>query len=408
MIDVALSVVACVVAFPIAVFCVEIFAASFYRTKQTDGLVDRPALSVIIPAHNEEQSIAETLGSVCDQLTESDALLVVADNCDDRTAAIVREFSESCERVTVDVIERHDEANRGKGFAIDAGLRYLDANHIHGQFVVLIDADCTLDPLAIDYLTRAAVESGRAVQGKYLMHRPKNDSVGDSQTESPGAVVSELAFTLKNYARALGDEMLSWPCVLRGSGMIFPWEMLRDTSVASDHIVEDVKLGLDLTYAGNGPRFCAEAGIRSTLPTSQDASTTQRTRWEHGYLAMLSHVPNLLLQGIAKFSWGMIGTAAVLSIPPLSLQCMVWFVTTIVAIACWVGGIASITAASILLTVGTLLFLAVIVGWYRFARHEIPWASLASIPGYIVGKLPIYLRFVKGRERNWVRTSRTP
>src|SRR5262249_23597102 len=50
----------------------------------------RPCCAVLIPAHNEEAGIGRTLDSVRPQLRPGDRLLVVADNCNDRTAEAAR------------------------------------------------------------------------------------------------------------------------------------------------------------------------------------------------------------------------------------------------------------------------------------------------------------------------------
>lgn len=394
MLDVPLLVMTFFVAIPIVIVCAEYIAASLYRPRSNDVVAawQRPPISVLIPAHNEEQPLSQTLESLQAQLHPQDALLVIADNCDDRTAEIARGMGAS-------VLERHDEVNRGKGFAIDAGLRYLDENKLHGEVVVMVDADCTLDDNAVNLLVKRATESNRPVQGTYLMQRPADAGAS--------AVVSELAFTLKNHARALGDEMLGWPCVLRGSGMAFPWALLRDRSVASDHIVEDVQIGLDLTLDGKAPQLCPEAFIRSELPTSQIASKTQRTRWEHGYMSMLSRTPGLFLSAIAQRSWKLFGTAAILSIPPLSMHCAGLFGCFLFAVTAWLFGWATATPMVVLGTLGTGFFACNLLAWYCFARADIPFLSLLAVPGYVLGKLPIYLRFFTGRERKWVRTSRT-
>ncbi len=392
MLDLPLLVFALAVTIPIVIVSAEYVAACLYRTEKADSDFARPPISVLIPAHNEETPLAQTLVSVQSQLSHSDTLLVIADNCEDRTAEIARQYG-------ANVLERQDEVNRGKGFALDAGLRYLANNKSHGDVVVMVDADCTLEENAIDLLVERAISSGRPVQGTYVMLRPEN--------AGPAAVISELAFTLKNRARALGDEMLGWPCVLRGSGMAFPWRLLRDRNVASDHIVEDVQIGLDLTLDGKGPVFCAEAEIRSELPSSQDASKTQRTRWEHGYMSMVAHTPRLLWLGVTRLRWQLFGTAAILAIPPLSMHCAGWLGGFMLSLIAWGLGWATTLPLLVFSVSGVVFFSCTLLAWYRFARTEVPFSSLLAIPGYILGKLPIYLKFFTGRERKWVRTSRT-
>jgi cellulose synthase/poly-beta-1,6-N-acetylglucosamine synthase-like glycosyltransferase len=64
------------------------------------------------------------------------------------------------------------------------------------------------------------------------------------------------------------------------------WKAATTVNIASGHIVEDMKLGLDLALAGYGPQFCQSAWVTSRLPSGNQAATTQRTRWEHGHLQM--------------------------------------------------------------------------------------------------------------------------
>jgi len=60
----------------------------------------------------------------------------------------------------------------------------------------------------------------------------------------------------------------------------------------------------------------------------------------------------------------------------------------------------------ILLAAAMTSFATVLAGLWRYAPAGIPWRLLLAIPGYAVGKVPIYLGFVFGRQREWVRTAR--
>lgn len=88
-----------------------------------------PKLSIIIPAFNEAQSIAQTLQSLLDADLLHDAeILVVDDGSSDETASTVADF----ERVTL-VSHRN---NMGYGAAIRTGVRRSSGSHI-----VWYDAD---------------------------------------------------------------------------------------------------------------------------------------------------------------------------------------------------------------------------------------------------------------------------
>src|SRR5690606_8316715 len=86
------------------------------------------------------------------------------------------------------------------------------------------------------------------------------------------------------------------------------------------HIVEDLKLGLDLAREGYAPVFCPEARVTSVFPLSSEGIESQRTRWEHGHLhIMLKDGPGYFLQGFTGMNVGLMALVADMLIPPLAL-----------------------------------------------------------------------------------------
>jgi len=99
-------------------------------------------LSVIIPAYNEEKTIAAILDRVREvQLTGGmeKELIIVDDHSSDGTAAFIQAY---CEKHPDGGIRffRHDR-NSGKGAALRTGIE-----HATGDFVVIQDADLEYDP----------------------------------------------------------------------------------------------------------------------------------------------------------------------------------------------------------------------------------------------------------------------
>ena len=128
-------------ALPVLLLCAQLLAAMPARSLRTLHAGARPPLAILVPAHNEAAGIAITLASILRQLTPEDRLLVVADNCDDHTAAIARAAGAS-------VIERHHAQQRGKAYALAYGLQWLAQTP--PAIVICIDADCTLGDDALN------------------------------------------------------------------------------------------------------------------------------------------------------------------------------------------------------------------------------------------------------------------
>ena len=100
-----------------------------------NGNESRSRLAVLVPAHDEGAVLLQTIADIQMQLRPGDRLLVVADNCADDTAGIARAAG-------AEVVERHDPDKRGKGYALDFGIRHLALDP--PEVVIIIDADCRL------------------------------------------------------------------------------------------------------------------------------------------------------------------------------------------------------------------------------------------------------------------------
>ena len=219
--------------------------------------------------------------------------------------------------------------------------------------------------------------------------------------------VSAFAVQFKNVIRSLGLRRLGLPCLLTGSGMAFPWPLLRDATLAHGNIVEDMQLGIDLAVAGHAPRFCPQVQVYGELPSGPKAASVQRTRWEHGHLRTLfSQAPRLAGAAIRQRRLGLLGLALELSVPPLATLCLFWAVAVAgLAAGWWVGG--SPLPALVLAAGGCAVFLAILATWIRFGRERLPLRSLLAVPIYILGKVPIYVAFLLRPQRAWVRTERS-
>jgi cellulose synthase/poly-beta-1,6-N-acetylglucosamine synthase-like glycosyltransferase len=389
-VDIFLSIGATVVLVPIFVLSVECFMALLpNQWKNSDHGISRGKIAVLVPAHNEAIGIAATLAAIKPQLTNVDRLVVVADNCEDETAAIARDLGAT-------VIERQETDKRGKGYALDYGIQYLAADP--PETVVIIDADCDVSPGSIEKIATLARSTQQPVQATYLMTSPPDTNLGTQ--------VSAFAFKVKNLVRPSGLMKLGLPCSLMGTGMAFPWSVISQAPLASGNIVEDMQLGVDLAIAGHPTLFCLDALVLGRLPQQQEATVTQKTRWEHGHLQIiLSQSPKLVKQALQQRRWDLLAMALDLSVPPLSLLTFLWI--AIASFSIIVGILTGIWDPTILSSVsGLLLFSSIITAWARFAKDDLQLSKLLFIPLYMVQKIPLYLRFIVKPQKSWIRTQR--
>lgn len=219
--------------------------------------------------------------------------------------------------------------------------------------------------------------------------------------------VSAFAFTVKNLVRPLGLWQWGQPCLLTGTGMAFPWAVVRGVDLASGEIVEDMKLGLDLAIAGHSPQFCGAGLVLGRLPSGEAAATSQRTRWEHGHLQMLQrYVPPLLGAAVRQVRFDLLAIALELAIPPLSLLVMLWVGVAALTLVLTLLGWVYVWPLVGIAIAGGLLLISILGAWAKFGREDLPLQTLLSIPLYILWKIPLYFKFLRKPEAEWVRTER--
>lgn len=349
----------------------------------------RPRISVLVPAHNESRGILATLTSVRPQLAPGDRIIIVADNCTDDTAQVAAAAG-------VEVLERNDTSHRGKGYALAFGVAHLtlDAPDV----VVIVDADCIVQPNALDTISRQSMAFGKPVQALYLMKTPA--------TAGPMAPIAEFAWIVKNLVRPLGYHRLGQPCQLMGTGMAFPWPVIQQISLASGHIVEDLKMGIELADKGFAPVFCPEALVTSVFPENREGVKSQRTRWEHGHLGMIaSEAPRYFLRALKTRNSALLALVVDLCVPPLAL------LTLLVLTSCAIGTVVYLISGNALvlqfagLTLACL-GLAILLAWTFFGRQVLTFGRLAYAPIYALRKIPLYAKFFVNRQVDWIRSKR--
>ncbi len=387
--DVFLLIIAIVWLIPSLVLLTECLSAVFLKKSGNKPSSNRPLalFKILIPAHDEASVISTTLDSLLTQVDHPSQIVVVADNCTDNTAEMARQHQ-------VEVLERQDSDRRGKGFALDFGVNALSDKP--PEVVIFMDADCLVEPGAIAALVTEAQAKNKPIQALYLLEKPKN--------ATPKDTISALAFLVKNHVRPAGLAAWNLPCLLTGTGMAFPWDIIRQATLASDNLVEDIQLGLDLAIAGHPPQFCEQAKITGILPQQEQAATSQRTRWEHGYLqTLLRQCPRLVKNALQQKRFDLLALAADISVVPLSLWVLIWLGGLTLSLAGWALG-ASLTPVILLVIAGVCFKIAVVSAWAKFGRGEIPAKTLLAVPFYVLWKIPLYFAFLINRQSQWVRT----
>lgn len=374
---------------PVGVLFVQVLLAWPPARSLPSAKSSRPRVAVLVPAHNESSVIVATLKTIGPQLLEGDRLLVVADNCSDDTASLARAAG-------AEVVERSNDRQRGKGYALDFGVRHLAS--AAPDVIIIVDADCQISEGFVERLATCCIDSGRPTQSLNLMRAPAGSGLK--------VQIAEFAWCVKNRVRPRGWARLGLPCQLMGTGMAFAWRDLPLIDLASGHIVEDLKMGLDFCRSGKPPLFCPDALVTSYFPRSEEGLTTQRTRWEHGHLGViLGDTPKLLVESMAKGNGNLLAMTLDLLVPPLALLTLA--LVAALGLSWLVFLLAGILAPALIATTGVLLLAAtILLAWSQFGREIISFSALMYAPFYAVKKIPLYIGFLLKRQVEWVRSKR--
>jgi 1,2-diacylglycerol 3-beta-glucosyltransferase len=385
--------------FVLTVLALPVLAASLYLMALA-ALMRRSApqtpaaaalrFDIIVPAHDEERDIRQTIESLrsIDYPGDRFRVIVVADNCTDRTA-------DAAAAAGAEVLVRNDAAHRGKGYALAYAFQQSLADGFCDA-VVVVDADTVVSKNLLTAFAARFERGAQALQADYGVRNP---------TSSWRTRLMTIALAAFHGVRSIARERLGLSCGLRGNGMGFSVGLLETQPPGAFSIVEDLEYGLQLGYAGIRVQYVHEATVRGTMAVSEKTSRSQRRRWERGRTALVrEHVPRLLREGWRQRDWCLLDLAADLLVPPLG---------QLLAIAV-VGLAVSMSAGSLGVVVAPWLWagsIAAIVvyvlrAWALSGVGATGLLDLLWAPAYVIWKLT--LRFTdKGRKpEEWVRTTR--
>lgn len=371
-------------------FAIELFVGLRpLRPVDAPPAIDVSAV-IVVPAHDEEPIIADTLTRLKGAAADRARILVVADNCTDSTAAAARSTG-------VEVIERVDPKRRGKGFALDFARLHLRS--APPDIVLVIDADCTVDSATIERLIAHCSASGRPCQAIDLQLPAPN--------APPTMQLSIFAFYVRNVVRQRALQRLAGRVHLLGTGMALPWRLFDRAGLATDNIVEDLDLGIQLAQSGNPARLIEDTAVWSEA-APQDGALDQRRRWEGGYLqSAMKWAPRMLSLKLRRAEMRGVWSGVSLLIPPFALLLLIDVLLLIFSALALLLTRASPWPALCLAFVVALAGIGLLLAWALGGSRFASGGALLRAPLYILWKLPIYAGIARrGAPKEWLRTGR--
>ncbi|MEO1253121.1 MAG: glycosyltransferase family 2 protein [Pseudomonadota bacterium] len=381
------SIIALAALLPALVLFAEVLASLAPVRRFTPGS-ENPSLAVLIPAHNEGAHLLPTLRDLSAAAEAGARVIVVADNCTDDTAEVAKNAG-------ADVLIRHDPERRGKGYALQYAIDALRS--ASPEIVLFLDADARFAPDAPFALARLSASQGRPVQARYDM-APADDA-------GPVGAVAAFAWVFINLVRMRGLASIAGVTRFTGVGLAAPWSTLEGLDFGSGALTEDHGLTFALAERRAAPRFAPWIRVESAFPQKQSAMVTQRARWEHGSLGVLTRLaPRALARAIREKNMQLGAIALDAMTPPLAAYAV--FLTAAVMVSAVTALVGPAAPLAIVVTAGGLFALSVVIGWAAFGRRILPAHALPGVFSFLAAKLKIYGRSGRDSAKRWTRTER--
>ncbi|MEU8575627.1 bifunctional polysaccharide deacetylase/glycosyltransferase family 2 protein [Streptomyces asoensis] len=242
--------------------------------------VTRP-VSVIVPAYNEKECIANTLKSLA-KSTHPIEIIIVDDGSDDNTSEISREAARALGMTNVRVIRQE---NAGKPAALNNGVRSASYD-----IVVMMDGDTVFEPDAVHHLVQPFADPNvGAVAG--------NAKVGNRDTVIGAWQHIEYVMGF-NLDRRMYDLLRCMPTIPGAIGAFRRDAVLEVGGMSEDTLAEDTDITIAMHRAGWQVVYQEHAKAWTEAPGSLKQLWSQRYRWSYGTMqALWKHRKSLTDKG---------------------------------------------------------------------------------------------------------------
>lgn len=241
----------------------------------------KPFVTIMVPAHNEENVISHTVENILKMDYKNFELIVIDDRSDDNTASVIKDLENKYENVKAFI--RDKDAFPGKSAVLNDAMEFAK-----GEAILVFDADASVAP---DFLSSlipdlepedvGAVQARKVIRNKdfnFLTRCQNNEMTLDTNFQ-------------------VGRDSVKGAVELRGNGELIKRAALEDIGGWNNYtITDDLDMSTRLHLKGWDVRFCPdtvvyEEGVIYLMPLYR-----QRRRWFEGsirrYLEFFGEVLN--------------------------------------------------------------------------------------------------------------------
>lgn len=261
---------------------------------------------ILIPAHNEEYGLPNTLESLAKLQYPKELMhvIVVADRCDDATATVARRYGVEC-------LERLS-GPPGKGAAIAWAIDELRGTDANVDALMILDADTVADTCVLEAFNDGLLSGHEIQQGYNYLSNP---------WQTPFTRIIAVTSVLRNGFFYAGKSKVGLSAMLTGTGMCFRRKVLKRYGWTAFSVGEDCEFSVSLLLAGEKIHFNPMARVLAKESHNFKQASTQRLRWASGRHAVAaSSAWELIMTGLRLRRPYLLDAALTLLAPNYSTQ----------------------------------------------------------------------------------------
>ena len=246
-----------------------------YKKKKRPMYTDDelPMVSVIIPAYNEEKTIAKTIKSVSESNYPKFEIIIIDDGSKDNTLKIAKKFEGK--NITV----FHKE-NGGKGTALNFGIKMAK-----GEIIFTMDADTRVDSKSMRNMVR------------FFKNKKIMSVTPAILTEKPENILQRVQHIEYIMGLFLRKAFASLKAIYVAPGAFSAYRKSffdKYGGYDEENITEDLEMALRIQFKGYQTENCPEALAYTMSPRTFKELLLQRRRWYFGLIKNLWNYKKLI------------------------------------------------------------------------------------------------------------------
>lgn len=240
-----------------------------------------PTVSFIVPAYNEEESIANTITALLavNYPKGKKEILVVNDGSKDRTSEIVKAFMKKHKEVKL-----LEKLNSGKADSINQALKV-----IRGELIAITDADSYPEPDSLIKMVGYFEEDENvaAVTSRVLVKNKKNFI---ERFQAFDYVVIAWSRKILDYIDSV--YVTNGPLSIYRAGVV-----KKLGGFDTRNLTEDIEITWRLLSRGYKTKMSYSTKVYTTVPSDFNKWVKQRVRWNLGGLQTIMKYKKYIFQG---------------------------------------------------------------------------------------------------------------